>query len=406
MIDTLLNALGGFLNRAFMFASFLPALLFISANVLFIVLMIGPGSVAVWYGALDGVYLTLLPFALFLGTFVLAYVFASLRGPTLLLWSGRLVWIPFLTRRLIDYNRERYLKLRAVQFEEDRWSHQAEELREKIDPVWDDGEGKSDLDATGRRKMRRIMAAVAAMDNPGWFSKILEDQIVPFFSRYKASQLSEIYQFVNETLLRRSEKVDTGIDASRIQFDLDYGSYARIRPTRLGNIVESYNDYPDSRYGMSGVLFWPRLVQVTPESYNTVIQDKKAYLDFSLAMANSATVTAVLIPAYGPWLNGDVPGYIWFIASLLAAIVAGLSYEMAVPAAKEFGNTLRAACDLFRLDLMDALNRPRPENLEAERGQWTELHQLAAYGTIRNFTLKALEEDSAGPAKAKETDGS
>ena len=181
MIDTLLNALGGFLNRAFMFASFLPALLFISANVLFIVLMIGPGSVAVWYGALDGVYLTLLPFALFLGTFVLAYVFASLRGPTLLLWSGRLVWIPFLTRRLIDYNRERYLKLRAVQFEEDRWSHQAEELREKIDPVWDDGEGKSDLDATGRRKMRRIMAAVAAMDNPGWFSKILEDQIVPFF---------------------------------------------------------------------------------------------------------------------------------------------------------------------------------------------------------------------------------
>ncbi|WP_136659651.1 hypothetical protein [Nitratireductor sp. XY-223] len=393
MIDTLLNALGGFLNRTFMFASFLPALLFISANVLFVVLMIGPGSVAVWYGALDGVYLTLLPFALFVGTFVLAYIYASLRGPTLLLWSGRLIWIPLLTRELLQYNRERYIKLRAIQFEEDQWGDLVSELREQLDPHWNVTQGKSELDAAGRRKARRVMAAVEAKEDPALFMNILEEQIVPLFVRYKPDELRKLYRFVNQTLLRRSDKVDKGIDASRIQFDLDYGSYARIRPTRLGNIVESYNDYPDGRYGMSGVLFWPRLVQVTPDNYNTVIQDKKAYLDFSLAMANSAAVTAVLIPAYGPWVNGDVSWFAWFIASLFAAIVAGLSYEMAVPAAKEFGSTLRAACDLFRLDLMDALNRPRPEDLEAERAQWTELHQLAAYGTIQNFTLKEIDED-------------
>jgi hypothetical protein len=62
---------------------------------------------------------------------------------------------------------------------------------------------------------------------------------------------------------------------------------------------------------------------------------------------------------------------------------------VAIAAARDFGDALRAACDLFRLPLLKSLGRPWPPDLETERAQWEELSQLAAYGTIKNFTIQA-----------------
>ena len=44
------------------------------------------------------------------------------------------------------------------------------------------------------------------------------------------------------------------------QFPADeHDHYIATRPTKMGNILASYEDYPDSRYGMDSVFYWHRL---------------------------------------------------------------------------------------------------------------------------------------------------
>lgn len=61
-----------------------------------------------------------------------------------------------------------------------------------------------------------------------------------------------------------------------------------VLPTRLGNILHSYEDYPQSRYGMNSVFFWPRLWLVldkdTRNEFNTITAeaDCVTYISFVL----------------------------------------------------------------------------------------------------------------------------
>lgn len=395
MVDTILNTLGGLLTRTFLFASFLPAFFLATGNLLIAVLVIGPTSIATWFGTLDGSIQSLASAALFIITFLIAYIFSSLRGLMLQLWSGTLVWVPLLTDYLIRRKQKEFLILNDAKFAKEPWAEEDEALRQQTNPHWSLADAdRSRLDNDGHQKIARIIAKLDREIDPTKFRATLENDIVPLFKKYNGDDLCEFFQQVRSDLLRRREEAGTDIYADRIRQDLDYGSYALIRPTRLGNIVEAYNDYPYKRYGLSGVLFWPRLAQVTPDSFNERIQDKKAFLDFALAMATGAILSAFMVPIYAPFLDGNIPWIVWVATSLGLATVGGIFYTAALTAAQDFGHTLRAACDLFRLDLMAALGRPRPIDLSTERKQWVELSQLAAYGTIDNFTLS---DPKAGP---------
>jgi hypothetical protein len=65
-----------------------------------------------------------------------------------------------------------------------------------------------------------------------------------------------------------------------------------VLPTRLGNVIRSFEDYPERQYGMDGVTLWPRLVAKINKDHATVIEDAKITFDFLL---NSAVLSAVLI---------------------------------------------------------------------------------------------------------------
>ena len=85
---------------------------------------------------------------------------------------------------------------------------------------------------------------------------------------------------------------------------------------------------------------------------------------------------------------------------MLAIAITYFFYRLSIGAADELGKMVRATFDLFRLDLMAALQRPRPITLSAEQAQWEELSKLALYGFSSDFALRT-QAPAASPPDAK-----
>ena len=70
------------------------------------------------------------------------------------------------------------------------------------------------------------------------------------------------------------------------RFPLDEKGYPVVRfPTRLGNLIASYEEYPETRHGMDSIFFWPRI-------WIMLDKDLREEIDSSQARADSALYTS------------------------------------------------------------------------------------------------------------------
>jgi hypothetical protein len=152
----------------------------------------------------------------------------------------------------------------------------------------------------------------------------------------------------------------------------------RVRPTRLGNGFAAMEEYAYERYGMDGVLFWPRLRPLLDESYVALLVNSKMVLDLLLNMALLAWILALELGAEAvakrPWDGG-----------LLAAAVAGLllgyfAYQGAVQTVYSLGDTVSLCFDFFRDRLTKQFGMTLPPQIEAEQVQWLRLGKFLRFG--------------------------
>jgi hypothetical protein len=156
-----------------------------------------------------------------------------------------------------------------------------------------------------------------------------------------------------------------------------YGNYparsASIKPTRLGNILQSAEDYPADRYEINAIIAWPRLYLVLPDRMLTALGGAKANLDLmanlialSAAFAVLGTATAaVTTPWYGP-----------ILCAFGGLALAWLSYEGAVREARPYAQLICAAFDLHRNLLLTTQGLTPATSYGQERRQWRELSHL------------------------------
>ena len=159
-----------------------------------------------------------------------------------------------------------------------------------------------------------------------------------------------------------------------------------ILPTRLGNVIRSFERYPDVQYGMESILLWTRLVSVIDKDYSSVITDAKTSLDF---MLNSSVLSAIL--AFAALILGLVfPQHTLASSALLIAwiaeivaffILAYLFYLGAIPRAGAWGETVKSAFDLYRWDLLESLGyEQKPKTPGSERDLWKKISVQMIYG--------------------------
>lgn len=157
-----------------------------------------------------------------------------------------------------------------------------------------------------------------------------------------------------------------------------------VLPTRLGNVIRSFESYPETHYSMDSIALWPRLVGVIEKEYAAAVDEAKASFDF---MLNSAALSAVLSAAIlitrlifpvPLALPGQLVQWLLQVTSF-----AGLSYTfyfLAVPRAAAWGEMVKGAFDLYRGNLLRKLGYgSTPITLAEEREIWNILSLQVLY---------------------------
>jgi hypothetical protein len=135
----------------------------------------------------------------------------------------------------------------------------------------------------------------------------------------------------------------------------------RYLPTRIGNTLRAAETRPRDKYGLDGVVVWPRLWLLLPDTPRKELQAARAALDAAVA----AAIWGLLFCAFTVWTPLVIPVG-------LAATAAAIS--LWVPArAETFADLLEAAYDLHRTALYQQLRWPLPANPKQEHNQGKQL---------------------------------
>lgn len=155
----------------------------------------------------------------------------------------------------------------------------------------------------------------------------------------------------------------------------------RVLPTRLGNIIKAAEEYPadKGRYGIDAVFFWPRLIAVIPDAARGDLSDARASMALLLNVSTlafllgvgsfTALAAAMLHPAAAFWACGAG-----------GLVLAALAYRSALAPGRIYAELVRAAFDLYRVDLLKQLQFGLPDNLDEERALWDNLGQQMYLG--------------------------
>lgn len=158
-----------------------------------------------------------------------------------------------------------------------------------------------------------------------------------------------------------------------------------VLPTRLGNIIRSFEEYPYRQYGMDAVSLWPRLSAIINEQYISLLDDVKITFDFMMNISFLSFLLvivlffgAVLFPAS---LNSTKVLVSWGIEVIVFSLFGWVFYVLSLGKATAWGELVKSAFDVYRADLLKRLGyEQNPVSKEEERLLWQLVSAQLAYG--------------------------
>jgi hypothetical protein len=157
-----------------------------------------------------------------------------------------------------------------------------------------------------------------------------------------------------------------------------------VLPTRLGNIIRNFENYPRDRYGMSAIPLWPRLLAKVDSGYAAVLDDTKTSFDFALNCSFLSTASALTVLIFGV-AHSQVPSSLRTKLLVVGAVLgfvmlSYMFYGMMISRAVAWGEVVKGAFDLYRNALLNQLGYSTPKTLKQERELWEEISQRLLFG--------------------------
>lgn len=168
------------------------------------------------------------------------------------------------------------------------------------------------------------------------------------------------------------------------RWNAEFPSQARsVLPTRLGNTIRSFEDYPRRQYGISAIPLWPRLVGVIDPDYAASADDAKSSFDFMINMSFLSGVSGaglLLAGLASRGIRGGLPPAFWLQVAALA-LASYVFYAGSIGQAMAWGDLVRGAFDLYRGKLLAQLGFTRqPADLREERELWRAISLQMIFG--------------------------
>jgi hypothetical protein len=148
------------------------------------------------------------------------------------------------------------------------------------------------------------------------------------------------------------------------------GADMLVLPTRLGNVIRAFENYPYLMYGMDPIVLWPHLVPKIDSKFGSVMDDSKTAFDFMLNASFLSVVCACAVLLAAGSAPEFVPTERWLWRALLFFALGWVFYELATNRAAAWGSFVKTAFDLYRLELLTAFGYDKPDTRREERALW------------------------------------
>ena len=136
-------------------------------------------------------------------------------------------------------------------------------------------------------------------------------------------------------------------------------------PTRLGNLIHSYESYPDTRYGIDPIFYWYRLSLKLDKDLREEIDTRQALADSSvygsvcLFVSGAFWFFYALTASFGKSIFNTLhPGWMWAIAIALF-FFSFLLYRAALFSQAQYGEFFKSIFDVFekQIDVRRAVDQ-------------------------------------------------
>jgi hypothetical protein len=145
----------------------------------------------------------------------------------------------------------------------------------------------------------------------------------------------------------------------------------RLRPTRLGNRLRSYEDVAGEPYDFEALAVVPHLMWLAPRDHVANVDDARSDLDMAVRFVACwlllALASLLLLWPHGPWLLVPLGSY----------GLAWVSYGAAVTAAEEYGSALCVLMDLNHTLLAEHFRLPESDGYRTQREVAEEISRIA-----------------------------
>src|SRR3990172_2004728 len=148
-----------------------------------------------------------------------------------------------------------------------------------------------------------------------------------------------------------------------------------LLPTPFGNVLRSFEIYPRYMYGFEAIDGWGRLLSAIPKDYLELIDAARAQVDF---WVNLGVVFILLQIEYIVLAFMTGTPLQWWVVLLFIAL-GTIAPLRATSAAREWGDFVKSAFDVFRFKLLESLGIDLPKDREEEKVLWRKYSQAIIY---------------------------
>lgn len=148
-----------------------------------------------------------------------------------------------------------------------------------------------------------------------------------------------------------------------------------LLPTPFGNTIRAFEVYSTMMYGLEAIDGWSRLLAVTPKDYRELIDNAKTDVDFWINVGFLSVLLLLEYSFLAVWF-GTLPAW-WLLIILLVSSV--LAPRFARSSAVAWGDYIKAAFDMFRPQMREALLFERPRDWQEESAQWIGFSQAIVF---------------------------
>lgn len=203
-------------------------------------------------------------------------------------------------------------------------------------------------------------------------------------SLYRTMRVCEAREASGRTRFERmtanKHYLEAAVEISNFPLDAVRSMPGVVWPTRLGNLIAAYEQYPSLKYGLDAVFFWPRIWVSIDQPLREEIDNQQAQADGLLYSVLAFVLSGAAFALYSltdiGWPTGSLPeafnvadGPI-SVACLIAAFIV---YRISLHTHRQFGELFKAVFDQHKDKLALEENQRLVAQISGDPGFLSEL---------------------------------